>query len=142
MNKFLYWLISLTWGLPMTLVGLVVSLALLITGHKPKRFGLTFYFEFGEGSNGWTSGCEFGPIFVANKNSPLSLKQHEHGHGLQNLMFGPLMLILTPCSIARYWYREYLVRSGKKKYNELPPYDSWWFEGQATRLGQKYFKEG
>ena len=40
----------------------------------------------------------------------------------------------------RYWYRELIVRSGKKKYSELPDYDSIWFEGWATRLGEKHFK--
>ena len=44
-------------------------------------------------------------------------------------------------SAMRYWYREYLVRKKKKLHSELPPYDSIWFEGWATKLGDKYYKE-
>lgn len=40
----------------------------------------------------------------------------------------------------RYWYRELIIRSGKKKYSDLPDYDAIWFEGWATRLGEKHFK--
>ena len=36
-------------------------------------------------------------------------------------------------SAARYWYREYLWHFNKEKYRKLPPYDSIWFEGQATK---------
>jgi hypothetical protein len=48
-------------------------------------------------------------------------------------------LVAIP-SFIRYWYRELLVRSGEKKYADLPDYDSVWFEGWATKLGKKYYK--
>ncbi len=48
--------------------------------------------------------------------------------------------IVSIPSAVRYWYREYLVRDGKKLSWELPPYDSIWFEGWATALGTKYFQ--
>lgn len=66
---------------------------------------------------------------------------HEWGHGIQNIILGPLMpfLVAIPSCI-RYWYRELLVRSGEKKYADLPDYDSIWFEGWATKLGKKYYK--
>lgn len=41
----MFWLLSLTWGALMTLCGGVVALALLVTGHKPKRFHYLIYFE-------------------------------------------------------------------------------------------------
>ena len=132
----LFWLASCTWGILMTLFGAIVALALLISGHKPKTFHYLVYFEVG---NGW-GGFEAGPFFVANKGVGLYLKQHEAGHGLQNIMLGPLMpfLVSIPSAI-RYWYREIVVRTGKKNPDELPPYDSIWFEGWATKLGEKYF---
>ena len=46
-NGVLFWILSLTWGLPMTLVGALVALALLITGHKPKRFQHFIYLKLG-----------------------------------------------------------------------------------------------
>jgi Na+/H+ antiporter NhaA len=134
----LFWLISWTWGLPMTLIGVVIALCLLITGHKPHRFHYSICFEIGNSWGGFNCGC----FFFSNKNPSLSLKQHESGHGLQNLMFGIFMpFVVAIPSCMRYWYREYLVKSGKKKYSELSDYDSMWFEGWATRLGEKHFTE-
>ena len=56
----MFWLLSLTWGALMTLCGGVVALALLVTGHKPKRFHYLIYFEVG---SGW-GGFELGAFFV------------------------------------------------------------------------------
>ncbi len=113
-----------------------VKYALLVTGHKPKRFHSNIYFEVG---TGW-GGFKAGGFFFVNKNPSLHLRQHESGHGIQNLMLGVFMpFIVSIPSAIRYWYREYLTRSGKRKSNELPAYDSIWFEGWATKLGEKYF---
>lgn len=132
----LFWILSLTWGLPMTLVGIICAAALLITGHKPKRFHYFIYFEAGKGWGGFEAGC----FFFANEGASLSIKQHEAGHGIQNIILGVFMpFIISIPSCARYWYREYLTRTGKKTYAELPPYDSIWFEGWATALGQKHY---
>lgn len=131
-----YWFVSCTWGAVMTLIGALCAVALLVTGHKPKRFHYSIYFEVG---NGW-GGFEAGGFFFVNKNASLHIKQHEAGHGIQNLMLGPIMLFLVSIpSMCRYWYREIVVRTGKKKSWELPAYDSIWFEGWATKLGEKYF---
>lgn len=121
----------------MSLIGAMASLVLLIIGYKPKKFYHIIYFEVGEDWGGLELGC----FFICNKNSNLHIKQHEAGHGIQNIIFGPIMpfLICIPSAI-RYWYREIQVRTGKKKYYELPDYDSIWFEGQATRFGEKYYK--
>lgn len=136
LKAILFWILSLTWGLPMTLVGIVCALALLITGHKPKRFHYFIYLEVGEGWGGFEAGC----FFFCSKNSSLHLKQHEAGHGIQNIILGPLMpFIVSIPSAVRYWYREIVVRTGRKKYSDLPPYDSIWFEGWATSLGEKYY---
>ena len=138
MKIFLFWLASWTWGIILTLVGAVCALALLITGHRPKIFHGFVYFEVG---SGW-GGFEAGPFFFVNKNPARRTMQHEAGHGIQNIIFGPLMpFVVSIPSAVRYWYRLYLVRSGKKKSYELPPYDSMWFEGWATSLGEKYFSE-
>ena len=83
----MFWLLSLTWGALMTLCGGVVALALLVTGHKPKRFHYLIYFEVG---SGW-GGFELGAFFVVNKNPSLHILQHESGHGLQNIMLGVFM---------------------------------------------------
>ena len=132
----IFWFLSLTWGLPMTLMGAVVALALLITGHTPKRFHHSIYFEVGAT---W-GGFEAGGFFFTDKTPSLHTKQHESGHGLQNIVLGPLMpFVVSIPSAIRYWYRR--IKQRRNPNVVLPPYDSMWFEGQATRLGEKYFKE-
>lgn len=131
----LYWIISFTWGLPMTLIGCFAALIMIITGHKPQRFYYNIYFEFGEG---W-GGVDFGPFTIVCKDKSLATIQHEHGHGLQNLWWGPIMIIWGAWSAIRYWREEIVRRTGGDA-SKLPPYEAYWLESQATKLGQKYFK--
>ena len=135
-NPVIFWILSLTWGGILTLIGLTVALVLVISGHKPKKFGCCIYFEIGEN---W-GGLELGAIFLTNKNPTFHIKQHEAGHGIQNIMFGVFMPFLVSIpSAVRYWHRIFLVETGRKKESELSDYDSVWFEKQATKLGEKYF---
>lgn len=131
----LFWLASLTWGLPLTLFGAICALVLLVTGHAPHRFHWFIYFEVN--GDGW--GFEGGPFMVVCKGVSLRLKQHEAGHGLQNIMLGVFMPIISVWSFGRFWYRKWLVWRKKKEPWQLPEYDSIWFEGWATHLGTKYF---
>ena len=132
MNKFLFYLLSFTWGLPMTLIGCIVSLALLITGHKPKKHGYTWYFEVGD----YWGGVELGVCFLTDKTSDMDTKNHEHGHAIQNCFWGPLMpfVICIPSAI-RYWYRE--LKYHRKGKNPPTEYDDVWFEGDATKRGTR-----
>ena len=132
----LYWLISLTWGCLLTYPGLIVALFLIITKHKVYKLGPNIYFKVGVG---W-GGLEFGPVFLVSKDSPDCTILHEAGHGIQNIMWGILMpFVISIPSAIRYWYREIIYRTNRTKYNKLPPYDSIWFEGQATKLGINYY---
>ena len=54
-----YWIVSLTWGSIMTLLGAVIALVMLLTGHRPGRLGPNVYFEVGRG---W-GGMEYGAFF-------------------------------------------------------------------------------
>lgn len=148
-----YWLIHMTWALPSFLVGAVVALALLLSWHRPYIFGFAVYFKVGFVHG---SGCEFGPFFVISEDCSEStrMKCHEHGHGIQALWWGPLMLlVICVPSLIRFHYRNYKEKSTKKKkallkitqkqYDDwlstYPSYDDIWFEHQATELGLKYF---
>ena len=134
-SKFLFYLLSFTWGLPMTLIGCITAIFLLIAGYKPKKWGCCYYFEVGEH---W-GGLNLGVVFITDKTSSVQTMNHEHGHGIQNCYFGFLMpFIVCIPSVIRYWYREYLVRGGKRTYSELPDYDTIWFEGSATNLGTEF----
>lgn len=137
LNKVLFWAASFTWGLPISFVGSIVALALLIAGYKPKRFHWFICFVIGENWGGFSCGTF---MFVSRKAKQRTL-QHEAGHGLQNIMFGFFMpIVVSIPSAIRYWYREILKKVNTEKYKTLPDYESIWFENQATRLGQKYFK--
>lgn len=134
MNKTLYYILSFTWGLPITLVGCLVAACLLIVGYKPERWHYCFYFTVGKT---W-GGVNLGPIFLMCANGNEKTKAHEAGHSIQNCIFGPLtpLLVIIP-SATRYWYRRWLVKSGRKTNAELPDYYSIWFEKQANELGIK-----
>lgn len=134
-NKIFYWIVSLTWGCVMSVIGLVAALFLLLTGHKPTLFGNTFYFKVGKN---W-GGLNLGPVFITDSTPSLHTLCHEHGHGLQNLWWGPLFpFVIGIPSAIRYWYRE--IKYYKKGKQPPTTYDSIWFEGQASELGEKYFK--
>ena len=111
LKTILFWIISFIWGLPLTLYGLVVALGCLIIGKKPQKFHHFVRFEIGVG---W-GGFEAGPFFFTNKQPSLFTKQHEAGHGIQNIIFGPLMLFVVSIpSALRYWFRK--QNTLKKKY--------------------------
>ena len=128
MKKLLFYALSFTWGIIMTIIGFVVAFVLVITGHKPKKYGLCYHFEMGKGRGG----LSLGMVMLTNVGASTHIRNHEHGHALQNCIWGPLMpfVIMIP-SAARYWLRELWSHQGK----HLDPYDSVWFEGQASKWG-------
>lgn len=138
LKTILFWLISFTWGLPLTLIGGIGALYMLATGHKPHRYGYFVYFVTR------TSGCAFegGPFFFISGDCQFNehTKAHEVGHGsLQNWVFGPLtVFVCTIPGVIRFWYRHLVVKLGKKKTSDLPPYESIWFERTATEWGYKF----
>lgn len=120
---------QLTRGLPMTIVGAFVFAVLYICGQRPKNYkGVCSYFEIG---HGW-GGVEMGWFFICCKDCGESTKRHETGHLVQAAINGLVMLGLSIGSAARYWWREIF---GAKTL-----YDSWWFEGQATKVGTEYVR--
>ena len=115
-------------GQPLSLIGDIVCVILNFLGYKQKMFyDICPYFEIGKG---W-GGLSLGWFFICCEDSSESLKCHEVGHTLQCAnISGWQMLALSIGSVARYWYREL--------FGSTVPYDSWWFEGQATEIGTKY----
>ena len=130
-----FYIRSFTWGLPVTLGGSIVALGMLLTGHRPERFGKCLNFPVGRG---WGGGS-LGIFLFTCRDASQRLKEHEHGHSIQNCYYGPLMpfLVNIPSS-ARYWYRRAVQKICPKK--KMPPYDSIWFESEASRLGKTYMQ--
>lgn len=133
-NKSLYYILNLTWGIPMNIIGALAAAALIAIGKKPSRHGGCYHFEIGEN---W-GGVNLGLVIITDKDSPAHTKNHEFGHSIQNAYFGFLMpFIVAIPSFIRYWVREIQYRLDKPPKTE---YDDIWFEGQATRLGNEYIK--
>ena len=135
MNRFKFYLLSFTWGLPMTLVGLVVAFVLIIAGYKPTKYGYCLHFVVG---NNW-GGINLGVVFITSNNPSEHTKAHEHGHGIQNCYWG----ILFPCVIVipsaiRYWYRE--LKYHRKGLIPSTQYDDFWVEADATKRGTEFIK--
>ena len=109
-----YWLVSLTWGSIMTLLGAVIALGMLLTGHRPRRLGPNVYFEVGRG---W-GGMEYGAFFFVERNAARETILHEAGHGIQNLLLGPLMpFVVCIPSALRYWMRNCKTLAGKRAFS-------------------------
>mgnify|MGYP007070209499 CR=1 FL=1 len=138
--RILYYFLSFTWGILSTLAGSVIALVMLITGHRPRRFCGSIYFECGKNFFG---GFSYGIFFFKDRNPNVRLMCHEYGHSLQNCVFGPFMLLIVNLpSTVRYWHRRISVARHRALKTE---YDDIWFEGQATRIGtlayEKYYRK-
>ena len=134
-NKKLLYILSFTWGLPMTVIGLIVGAILYLKGIKPKKHGICWHFEVGER---W-GGLNLGLVFLTEVNPSGYTENHELGHAIQNCYLGFLMpfVVCIPSAI-RYWYREYRSRIGKPC---TTPYYSIWFERYASLLGMTYIEK-
>lgn len=130
LNKKIYYALSFTWGIIMTIIGCLATIALMACGKRPKRNQYGWYIMCGKGWGGFSAG----PCSVVCEDYTEHILAHEFGHSIQNCFLGPFMIFLVVIpSVCRYWYREL-------KHITSPPYDSVWFEGTATALGEKYKK--
>ena len=135
MSKNKFYLNSFTWGLPMTVIGLAAMLILTAAGKRPQRWGYCYHYVVGKG---W-GGVNLGFVIITSENPSAHTKSHEHGHALQNCKYGLLMpFIVCIPSFLRYWYRELRQRIGKPCTTD---YDSAWFEGEATAMGDAFMKD-
>ena len=137
-NLVLFYLLSFTWGILMSFIGLLVMIPFLLTGKVktisgrlygvfPKKFGKGWGFELG---------CFFFTSYDCYDCSTILF--HEMGHGIQNIFYGPFMLFIVSIpSMIRFWYREIQMKKHPEK--RLKPYDSIWFESQATNWGIECF---
>ena len=66
-NKVIFWLLSVTWGLLMTLVGAAAALILRIKAYVPTRFGPCWVFVVGEN---W-GGVNLGPVILVSKTAKI-----------------------------------------------------------------------
>lgn len=130
-----FYILSFTWGLLASSIGLIILIPFLITG-KVKTFCGRLYGVFPKCfGSGW--GFEMGCFFFTSYDcyNENHLRAHECGHGLQNILWGPLNLfVITIPSIIRFWI--IYIRYQKGTWDG--DYDSIWFEHQASEWGWNY----
>lgn len=128
-HRVLYYLLNLTWGLLLNVVGFILMI-ILIPWTKIRFWHGTFFVEF----KSWDFGAGFTiGMFIFTCELPgNSLLDHEFGHTVQNAILGPLTLLLVSIpSMIRFWWIDIRERKGKP----VPEYDKIWFEGNATYIG-------
>ena len=147
MNKWLYYITQWTWGLPLNIFGAIVFVISFLINCIYKMFNkgkdLVFFNKYKlavEIVIPWNfGGLELGMFFLRGRANE-SIRAHEYGHSIQNMWWGPLFIFVIGIpSACRYWWREFYMKFVYPKTRKrLPPYDSIWFEGQATKLGNKF----
>lgn len=133
-HRWLYYLMACTWGIIMTILGLIITLILgIVKIFIPKKVIFERYYWIYSITVGpeWWGGCEMGLMFLRDHNSSVNyINPHEFGHTFQNCLLGPLFpfIVAIPSAI-RYWLREIFPKK------IWAPYDSAWFEDAATQCG-------
>ncbi len=127
-NKFLFYIFQWTWGILTNILGLIVMLCLL-PKTKPQKYGRCIYMQL---PVEW--GLSLGMFIFGHK----WCTEHEHGHSFQNAVYGPFFItVIAIPSTVRFWIRDIIYRMDKFPKTD---YDTIWFEGQATKSGNKYFE--
>ncbi len=130
LSKTAFYVLSFTWGIVHTSLGMLAAFILILLGHKPKKYGGCLHFELPR----MTGGVSLGPMFITYPSPSRHICDHEHGHAIQNCLWGPLFpfVIAMPSFLRCQWRR---MRQKRCPELRQKPYDSIWFEGQATRWG-------
>ena len=124
-----YWVISLTWGLPLNLMGFAAAACLMLVGYRPQKNIYGYYFIVGKNWGGFNMGV----ISIVSEHPSTHTLHHEFGHSIQTCIFGPFIFFFIAIpSVIRYWYRRFNPNK------QHPPYDYAWFEWLATMFGDRY----
>jgi hypothetical protein len=129
--------IKFIWELPQNILGIIVWLLLKNKVSIFEKNHNRFFFHV---PNFGVSLGSF--IFWSNSDSAIieikqNNKEHEYGHSIQSMIFGPLYLILVGVpSILRVLYGSIFYLIHKEKWKN---YYSSYPENWADNLGEKYF---
>ena len=109
-----FWFVQCTWGFIMTMIGAIVALILIVSGNKPQHIGSVVYIETGLGWGGIT----LGGFLFCSRDAGDSIKYHETGHTIQNMIWGPLFpFVIGFPSFIRCWIRNRTTHLGKSVFN-------------------------
>ena len=145
MKKIFYVLIQCTWGLPQTLLGLIVFLINIKNKHYLYHGAIIT-------ERNVPSSVSLG-LFVFTTTNPMKDKRsenkipdeelsgrllvHEYGHTIQSLIFGPLYLIIRGRPSPLWGFLPYF----QNKRNNGVSYFSFFTEKFANYLGEKITRE-
>lgn len=124
-----FWLLSLTWGLPLTLCGIVFFLISLLTRNIKNvsivvgRVIVTLKSDIG--------GVSLGGFNFIGRRATRVVMWHEIGHSVQNYTLGVFMLPFALWSLIRaaLWVK-IVEKNPKADY-----YKDYWLEWHANRMG-------
>ena len=123
------WDKSMSKGWALSAIGSLVYFILDVFGDMPCDYHGVPYYVVGKN---W-GGVSLGWFFIVGSESDDYIKNHKVGHIVQNAEVGGLsMLGWSICSFFRYCAR--------RIFGSKTPYDSWWFEDNATALGNEFIK--
>ena len=131
MKRFLFCLWQWTWGLPQTLIGLIVFLAFYNHPHEWYHSALVTH---------WGKASSMGVgmfLFIGNTPNPELRQQlaiHEYGHAIQSLLLGPLFLPVM--GIPSFLWAT-LPPCRRLRRNKQISYYAFYPERTANRLGQR-----
>ena len=129
MKRIVYTVLQLTWGLPQTLLGLILYLKTLRRSHETYLSCINTRWKSG-------GGISLGLfIFTPDAKTPNyeKIRVHEYGHTIQSLILGPLYLPFIGI-ISYIWANlPYFKRLRKEK---RIPYTACFVEAWASRLGE------
>lgn len=123
----LFWLSSLTWGIIMTSIGLIITGILNLVKFSGKIAGYDLKIKthtngcslITEVGGNW-GGLELGAVALCGNYSKTSknwfehTRRHEFGHSIQHLYLGPLFIFVVAIpSATRYWITEFKGRKNK-----------------------------
>ena len=132
MRRALFVLLQCTWGLPQTLVGLVVYLICRARGCRRFFFGGAVCTEWRR-----DDGVSLGLFIFCPKDGGIHL--HEYGHTFQSLWFGPLYLLFVSLPSLLWAGLPHFRRMRREK---QIPYSRLYCEGWADRIGARYIRVG
>lgn len=136
----LYWILSVTWGILMTVPGfLIVLFCMIFLKGTPHRNGYSFIVEVG---GNW-GGLELGAFAIcgryATEDGPCyspewfeHTRRHEFGHSLQNVVLGPFAIFLSFIPSCIHYHR---FNARQRAGVEDEDYEKPWYENTATKYG-------
>ena len=138
-NKYLYYFLQFTWGIEANLLGLIAC----VFCKYILNWEITKYYKnfiICPKDKQLSSGLSLGIFLFMDKDADETLKQHEYGHSIQNLIFGPLWLeLIAIWSFIRYFYYQCIIYHFELKGNYN--YYSIWFERDASALGKRIVRD-